>query len=97
MNYKGGIRGANKAVRILSGIENCNGSFRQIWRKTGLHREDLRTELEVLLHLGFVEVVSRNEQVGGRAGSEMRNIPAPRASPSYRVTDKGKRAFLSFD
>ncbi len=97
MNYKGGIRGANKAMRVLSGIENCNGSFRQIWQKTGLHREDLKTELEVLLHLGFVEVVSRSEQGDGCAGPIVRNRYVIRTSSSYRVTDKGRRAFLSLD
>ncbi len=97
MNYKGGIRGANKAMRVLSGIENCNGSFRQIWQKTGLHHEDLKTELEVLLHLGFVEVVSRSEQGDGCAGSRMRNRHAARMGAAYRVTEKGRRAFLSFE
>jgi hypothetical protein len=93
----GGIKGENRALRVMDGIESCNGTFRQISRMTGLQEHELKGELEVLHHLGFVEVVST---VGcgrrKRAADGTGPMPPDAPSPAYQLTEKGKRAFASF-
>ncbi|WP_026068973.1 hypothetical protein [Methanomassiliicoccus luminyensis] len=81
----------------MGGIQKSNGTFRQLWRVTGLQEHELEGELEVLRHLGYVEVVSRTG--GGKrvASSRARSALCGLPGAAYRLTEKGKRAFSSFD